>query len=137
MNTSFHGPQRLLLQGSLTRRLKSKANPDGFTLVELMVVIIIVGILTSVGLLKLLEAQDVAKNMAARSLVVNESKGCSIAVLNGTESDWSGANAPNGVTYTAPTCSDSAEFEAEGPDTTYTVTLDGGLPTLPVETTSS
>ena len=49
---------------------------EGFTLIELMVVIVIVGILSSVGAPQLLKAQDAAKNSAAKQLVVNQAKEC-------------------------------------------------------------
>ena len=51
-----------LLQQAL---LKNKKRKNGFTLIELMVVVAIVGVLSAVGLPQLLKAQDKAKDSAA------------------------------------------------------------------------
>jgi len=75
MTTSF--------QKSLVQRLaKSKARKqNGFTLIELMVVVAIVGVLTAVGLPQLTKAQDKAKDSAAIATLTNAAKECSLDLI--------------------------------------------------------
>merc|ERR1719379_1398486 len=83
----------------LARKLrKAKDNKqNGFTLIELMVVVAIVGVLSAVGLPQLLKAQDRAKVSVAQQEAVNYAKECSISLLTG-------AAAPDVVNYpTVPT----------------------------------
>ena len=86
--TSF---QSRLLQNALKKRNKKK---NGFTLVELMVVIVIVGILSAVALPQLTSAQDRAKDSVAKSEVVNAGKECSIELLTGDGSGFDATNYP-------------------------------------------
>ena len=55
------------IQQAMLRRLAKKGKKqNGFTLIELMVVVAIVGVLSAVGLPQLLKAQDRAKVSVAR-----------------------------------------------------------------------
>ena len=110
-----------LLQSVLAKKANKKQN--GFTLIELMVVVAIVGILTAVGLPELTKAQDKAKSSAAKSHVVNEGKSCSLALV--TNDTYTLASAPTNVTLaTDNTCAASGTIAATGGDDTWTVTLD-------------
>lgn len=77
--------QKTLIQ-RLNKNKKRKQN--GFTLIELMVVVAIVGILSGVGVPQLLKAQDKAKDSAAIATLTNAAKECSLLLV--TEGD--GAN---------------------------------------------
>ena len=122
--TSF---QSRLLQRTLNKKSKN-ALQKGFTLVELMVVIVIVGILSAVALPQLNAAQDRAKDSVAKQESVAAAKECSIFLL-------AGGTIPDGSQYENVTVgTDCADVVSTSPTgTTYTVTLTDGIPGLPVE----
>ncbi len=119
-----------LLQQAL---LKNKKRQDGFTLIELMVVVVIVGVLSAVGVPQLLAANDKAKDSAAQAEVVNAAKTCSLDLLTGS----SGYVADDFPLLTTSPCAVSSDLVATSESsegTTYTISLDAaGLPSTPVE----
>ena len=122
------------LQQALKRSKKSVKN--GFTLIELMVVVAIVGVLSSVGVPQLLKAQDKAKDAAAIATLTNAAKECSLVLVteggDGTNFDidnYSTAN--NAVTGTCEVdTEDALELVSEASDArTASVDFDaGGIP---------
>ena len=117
-----------LLQRALAKRSKKK---NGFTLIELMVVVAIVGVLSAVGIPQLLAAQDKAKDAAAKAEVVNAAKTCSIDLLTGSEA-YSTDDFPL-VTGDCAVSSDLTGTSESSAETTFTVTIDaGGIPGAPV-----
>ena len=122
-----------LLQQALLKR-KKKAN--GFTLIELMVVVAIVGVLSAVGLPELTKAQDRAKAANAKQEAVNAAKTCTIALIGGDATEIAAANvaavATGDVTTAGATCAVSEDYAFTGGGETWTVTLDasgvGGTP---------
>ena len=139
------------LQTVFAKKAKSKKQ-NGFTLIELMVVIAIVGVLSAVGLPQLLKAQDRAKISVAQQEAVNYAKECSISLLTGAPApDGSqydtlaaGTTDTDGNTTGGQTCVSDVEVIATAGGSadpvlnendeaiTITVTLDGAIPGKPV-----
>ena len=117
---------------ALLNKLQAKKEANGFTLIELMVVVAIVGVLSAVGLPQLLAANDKAKDSAAQAEVVNAAKNCSIDIITGA-SGYVAADFPL-VTGTCAVSSDLVGTSLSSAGTTYTVSLDAaGIPSSPVE----
>ena len=124
------------LQTYLAKKANSKKQ-NGFTLIELMVVIAIVGVLSAVGLPELLKAQDSAKESAALQEVIAAAKTCSIDVLTGgtaysnaiSNSTW------EYVTSLAAACDTSGDttstITSAGPANTHTIVITSGVPGKP------
>ena len=108
------------LQQALKRSKKSVKN--GFTLIELMVVVAIVGILSAVGLPELTKAQDKAKEATAKATLTNAAKQCSLDLILGT-TDYVAANFEVNEVAVAGDC----EFDGTtGAGPTLTVSSENG-----------
>jgi len=121
------------LQTALIKARSKKQKKNGFTLIELMVVVAIVGILTAVGLPELTKAQEKAKSSATKAFVVNEAKSCSLALVTGEA--YTLSSAPTNTTMvTGSSCAAEGTIAATGGGVTWTVTLDSsGVAGIPVE----
>ena len=124
-------------QKTLVARLakSKKRKQNGFTLIELMVVVAIVGTLSGVALPQLLKAQDTAKDNVALQNAVNAAKTCSIALIGGNSEDGDVTAVTSGdVTNAAITCAADATYTYEGPLNSWAVVLDSGIPGEPTPT---
>ena len=83
------------LQLALIKRKKSKnALQKGFTLVELLIVVVILGVLSSVALPAFLNQTGRAKENAATASATAAAKACEVYLVGG--------GATSGITYAAP-----------------------------------
>ena len=102
--------QKTLIQRLASRKTKKQ---NGFTLIELMVVVAIVGVLSAVGLPQLTKAQDKAKDAAAIATVTNAAKECSLSlIINDDASDYTPGNFLVDGTAVTGTCAEDVEMTA-------------------------
>ena len=108
-------------------RAKNRKNKkmNGFTLIELMVVVAIVGILSGVGLPQLLKAQDKAKDSVAVATVTNAAKECSLLLV--TEGDGTNFEADN---YSVGANDLGGDCETEGTLTLVSESADAPVATV-------
>jgi type IV pilus assembly protein PilA len=118
----------------LLNKLRKAKKKNGFTLIELMVVVAIVGVLTAVGLPELTKAQDRAKDSAAKATLTNAAKECSLSLIsNGDDSESTIGDADGNFADVTGTCEIDgtlALFSEAGDGATneFEVTFSGGVP---------
>ena len=128
------------LKSILAQRLAKKGKKqNGFTLIELMVVVAIVGVLSAVGLPQLTKAQDNAKDKAAVATLTNAAKECSLDLI-------SGAAAADITTFDTFTQTIDGDCEVDAllkitsestDETVFQTQFTGGVPAPVVEETAT
>jgi prepilin-type N-terminal cleavage/methylation domain-containing protein len=113
------------LQLALIKNKKSKnALQKGFTLVELLIVVVILGILSSIALPAFLNQRDTATAGAKDAWAKANASSCAQLLLLNQEGQFTAQAGPDGTAAPeAADCADNAAFE--GGNNTYTANEDG------------
>ena len=106
-----------MLRSRIHRRL---AAADGFTLVELLVVIVIIGILAAIGMGAYLNQRSKAQDSQAKTSAVTAAK--AMMVWNSAHGDFAGAT-PADLIRIEPALSQARDLDVSSTPTTYTVTV--------------
>ena len=116
---------RLLQQRTLITALNKKRSRNplqrGFTLVELLIVVVILGVLSAVGVPAYLNQADKAKINAANSAAMGAAKNCAALLATGDQGSFDGGEGISGtcgysqdITFTGNGKTAVAEITAGG-----------------------
>ena len=122
--------QRKSLLLALGRRQSIQSRSDGFTLSELLIVVIILGVLSAIALPSFMNQRDRAYLASAKAWASSEARKCAAALAAGSASDFTAASKPEElgtkVSASAGECEVGGVWSASGSGTTHTFTVGEG-----------
>ena len=112
---------------------------NGFSLIELMVAVLIVGILSSIAIPNYSSSLDRAKSGNAKQFVVDAALDCSVALIyDNTVPIVTQTDAGSDITLATYDCVEDGSVVAEGGKDRWTVVIDeDGIPEFPVKSAVS
>jgi len=124
--------QRALFQHLQSSKKRSKKQ-SGFTLVELLITVIIVGILAAVALPTFLNQRQRAQDAAQDAWAAAASKACAVLVTSGADGDWASVSTAQPGGAASPNCTVAAggTFPGGGTGRDYVVAGGTGRVTAP------
>lgn len=122
--------QRKSLLRALGRRQPIQSRTDGFTLSELVIVVIILGVLSAIALPSFMNQRNRAYLTSAKAWASSEARKCAAALAAGSSTDFTPQEAPQGlgttVTAAEGECEVGGVWSASGSGTTHTFTVGEG-----------
>jgi len=109
--TKLHAASTLTPKIALRKRHSKALSQDGFTLVELLIVVVILGVLSAVGVPAYLNQQVKARINSANAAAMGAAKACAAFQISAETGDT--FNGGGGATGTCETAGTASTFESD------------------------